>query len=192
MRNRVTEFTIIFIALAALFAVAAIAYSLGWHRGYDAALKDRALVARATSGLQAATYRAEPVTVTVPVRVEYEVVAHPKATAAIPPPAVSPKPGAAEPPSAAPGAWRTAVASWYGPTGNPTANGTPYDSQTWCVAHRSLPFGTRVEIAYNGRRIVAPVLDRGPYVDGRELDLSEAVAKALGFHGVRTVRWRVL
>lgn len=182
-----TEVLIIVVAtaLCALFA-----WQSGYSRGYDAALKDRALVTRATSGLLSACYRSEPVSVTVPVKVEYEVVACPKKTAPVP--AVSPTPGVAETPSAAPGTWRESRASWYAPTGNTTANGTPYDSSTWCVAHRTLPFGTRVEIAFNGRRVIVPVLDRGPYIDGRELDLSQAVARALGFDGVQTVRWRVL
>lgn len=196
MRKRVTEFTIIFVAVAVLFAVAALAYSLGWHRGYDAALGARALVVKATAGLQSATYRAEPSP--APVTVVYNLgVAHPKATAAVPPPAVSPKPGAV--PQAAPGPWRTAKASWYGPglystpsETNYTADGTEFTPSTWCVAHKTLPLGTWVEIAYRGRIVRAQVKDTGPHVPGREFDLSNAVARALGFSGVQTIRWRVL
>ena len=90
--------------------------------------------------------------------------------------------------------WQSAKASWYGSEcfGNLTANGTPYNASAWGVAHRSLPFGTQVQISYNGKTVTAPVFDRGPFVGGREFDLSHAIAKSLGFGGVHTVRWRVM
>ena len=91
------------------------------------------------------------------------------------------------------GEWKRAVASWYGPGlyGNRTADGTLYGPETWCVAHRSLHLGTIVEIRYRGKTVRVPVKDRGPYVAGREFDLSAAVAKELGFSGVHAIEWRL-
>ncbi|PKQ19669.1 MAG: hypothetical protein CVT66_08965 [Actinobacteria bacterium HGW-Actinobacteria-6] len=60
------------------------------------------------------------------------------------------------------------------------------------VAHRTMKFGTKVQISYNGKTVVAVVKDRGPYVTGRTFDLGPGTAKALGFSGVGTVRWRVV
>jgi hypothetical protein len=64
--------------------------------------------------------------------------------------------------------------SWYGPGfyGNRTACGLAYTKTILGVAHRSLPCGTLVEFKYNDKAIVVPVIDRGPYVDGRIWDLS--------------------
>ncbi|MCD4761658.1 septal ring lytic transglycosylase RlpA family protein [bacterium] len=82
------------------------------------------------------------------------------------------------------------LASWYGPNfhGKNMANGEIYDMNDIVVAHRTLPLGRKVVITNleNGRSIVAPVLDRGPYVVDsqgnytREIDLSYAVAQKLG------------
>ena len=92
------------------------------------------------------------------------------------------------------GEWRHAVASWYGAEcyGNRTADGTLYGPNTWCVAHRTLPLGAVVEIRYKDKTIRVPVKDRGPYVAGREFDLSAAVARVLGFTGVHEIEWRVV
>jgi len=90
------------------------------------------------------------------------------------------------------------VASWYGPGfyGNLTANGETYRPGTFTVAHRSLPFGTRVRITNlnNGRSAVARVNDRGPFVGGRIVDLGEGIASHLGVKssGVADVRLEVL
>ena len=94
----------------------------------------------------------------------------------------------------APDGWNTAVASWYGPGfyGNTTAHGDVLTEDMMNVAHRSLPFGTRIEFEYDGRRAVAVVNDRGPFAGGRTFDLGPGTARALGFSGVQTVRWRVL
>jgi len=91
------------------------------------------------------------------------------------------------------GGWKTATASWYGPGlyGNTTADGTLFTADTWCVAHKTLPFGTIVQITYGGRIVDVPVRDRGPFVPGREFDLSAAVARSLGFSGVHPIEWRV-
>ena len=74
-------------------------------------------------------------------------------------------------------------ASWYGPGffHKETASGKVYGVKDVFVAHQSYPFGTLLEIMNlkNGKRIIAPVKDRGPYVSGRAVDLSFAAAKAL-------------
>lgn len=82
---------------------------------------------------------------------------------------------------------RPAVASWYGLYGDGVAcGGTLGVNQIW-VAHKTLPCGTRVTISYRGRTIVAPVIDRGPFIAGREFDLTGAAARALRFDGVGTI-----
>ena len=85
------------------------------------------------------------------------------------------------------GSWVTA--SWYGPGffGNRTACGQTLTPSSWGVAHRTLPCGTVLQITYRGQTVSTPVIDRGPYVSGRELDLASAVAVALGFTGVQPV-----
>ena len=75
------------------------------------------------------------------------------------------------------------VASWYGKEyhGRPMANGKTYNMYANTIAHRTLPFGTRVELTNpETRQIVqAVVTDRGPFVDGRDVDLSYGIAKKL-------------
>lgn len=75
-------------------------------------------------------------------------------------------------------------ASWYGPGfhGRQTANGERYDQMAYTVAHKSMKFGTLLKITNlkNGRSLVVRVNDRGPYIEGRELDLSKAAAHELG------------
>lgn len=89
--------------------------------------------------------------------------------------------------------WRTARASWYGSAfyGHTMAGGGTYGPNVMGVAHKSLPFGTKVTISYAGKTVTVPVVDRGPYTPGREFDLTSATARALGFSGVQTIRWRV-
>lgn len=102
----------------------------------------------------------------------------------------------AAPASAAPAGdgWKTARVSWYGPGfyGRTMASGATLQPDSMVVAHRSLPFGTRIEFAYNGRTCVAVVMDRGPFVSGRVFDLGPGTAAALGFGGVGTVSYRFL
>lgn len=90
--------------------------------------------------------------------------------------------------------WSSARVSWYGPGfyGHTMAGGGTLQPDSMVVAHRSLPFGTRVEFKYNGKTCVAVVKDRGPYVSGRTFDLGPGTAKALGFSGVGTVSYRIL
>ena len=86
----------------------------------------------------------------------------------------------------------TGRASWYGPGfhGNRTANGEVYDQWAMTAAHKTLPFDTvlRVTNTSNGRSVVVRINDRGPFIPGRDLDLSRGAAQELGFSGVATVR----
>lgn len=85
--------------------------------------------------------------------------------------------------------YRLAGASYYGPGlyGNGVACGGTLLPHTIGVAHKTLPCGTRVKLRYHGRSVTAPVIDRGPYVAGRDYDLTWAVKLKLGFPGVGTV-----
>lgn len=79
--------------------------------------------------------------------------------------------------------FRPATASWYGPGfyGRKTACGLRMTRKLLGVAHKKLPCGTPVALAYEGKSITVPVVDRGPFVKGRKWDLTAAAAKALGF-----------
>lgn len=81
-------------------------------------------------------------------------------------------------------------ASWYGPgfEGNPTASGQIFDSSKYTAASLDLPLGTWLYVEHEGRGVVVLINDRGPYVDGRVLDLSRAAAEAIGITGVGWVR----
>jgi len=78
-----------------------------------------------------------------------------------------------------------AVATLFGPGlfGRRTACGTRLGPATVGLAHRTLACGTRVEVFYGGRRVVAAVIDRGPFVAGVTWDLTSATASTLGFSG---------
>jgi rare lipoprotein A len=86
------------------------------------------------------------------------------------------------------------LASFYGAGlhGRPTANGERFDKEALTAAHKTLPFGTCVEVTSltNGRSVRVRINDRGPYVAGRIIDLSEAAARQLGMisSGVSRVR----
>lgn len=81
--------------------------------------------------------------------------------------------------------YRRAHASWYGPGlyGNRLGCGGRLSAGRLGVAHKTLPCGTRVTFRHRGRSVRVPVIDRGPYVGGREYDLTEATAQRLGFRG---------
>jgi len=85
--------------------------------------------------------------------------------------------------------YRLAGASYYGPGlyGNGVACGGTLMPGTMGVANKTLPCGTKVKLRYHGRSVTVPVIDRGPYVAGRDYDLTEAVKEKLGFPGVGTV-----
>jgi rare lipoprotein A len=82
--------------------------------------------------------------------------------------------------------YRLAEASWYGGGGSLACGGW-LTSSTEGVANRTLPCGTLVTLRYGGRWVRVPVVDRGPFVPGREFDLTEATKRALGFDGVGEV-----
>lgn len=96
------------------------------------------------------------------------------------------------------GSWKTGVASYYGIgdgfMGGTTASGEKVTETSMGIAMLNVPFGTRVEIRYGGRSVIAYVNDRGPYAHGRVIDMQPAVARALNFLsvGVGTVQYRFL
>lgn len=89
----------------------------------------------------------------------------------------------------------TAHASWYGPgfNGRRTANGERYDMHAMTAAHKTLPFGTKVRVTNvaNGRSAIVRINDRGPFVRGREIDLSRGAAVAVGMLGAGVARVRL-
>lgn len=88
----------------------------------------------------------------------------------------------------------TAVAGWYGPdyANDRLAGGEAYDPAAFSAAHRTLRLGTMLRVAYGGKAVTVKVNDRGPYVKGRDLMLSQAAAAALGIPGVGTVTVQIL
>jgi rare lipoprotein A len=113
-------------------------------------------------------------------------------------PVVVAPPVLSEPKPAPKGAEIVGVASWYGKWhhGKKTASGAKFDRHALTAAHKSLKLGTKVEVTNlaNRQSVVLLINDRGPYVRGRVLDVSEGAAKKLGFHakGLARVRIRVL
>jgi len=96
--------------------------------------------------------------------------------------------------------YEVGIASWYGPGfhGNLTANGEVYDMNAVSAAHKFLPFGTVVRVVEldTGNSVVVRINDRGPFVDGRIIDLSKGAAEELGIVdkgitkvGLRIIRW---
>ena len=89
----------------------------------------------------------------------------------------------------------TGIASWYGSefSGRMTADGEVFDRNTISAAHPTLPMPVNVRVTNleNGRSIIVRVNDRGPYVNGRIIDLSERAADLLGYRGKGTARVRV-
>jgi len=87
------------------------------------------------------------------------------------------------------------LASWYGHPyhGRPAANGEIYDMETLTAAHRTLPFDTWVHVTNlgNGRTVDVRIIDRGPFIDGRIIDLSHAAARAIDMIGPGVVPVRV-
>ena len=85
--------------------------------------------------------------------------------------------------------------SWYGPGfyGKRTACGVAYTESVIGVAHRTLPCGTKVTFKNpsNGKVVTARVIDRGPYVDGRQWDLSGGLCLALGHCYTGAIYWKM-
>jgi rare lipoprotein A len=77
-------------------------------------------------------------------------------------------------------------ASWY-KMGRWTASGERFKPDGYTAAHRSLPFGTKLKVTYHNRSVTVRVNDRGPFIRGRQLDLSRGAARAIGCHGVCTL-----
>jgi rare lipoprotein A len=106
-----------------------------------------------------------------------------------PPPAPAPS-GAPKP-----GYTETGVASWYGHPyhGRPAANGEIYDMEKLTAAHRTLPFDTwlRVVNLGNGKTVEVRINDRGPFIEGRIIDLSHAAARAIDMIGPGVARVRI-
>ena len=88
----------------------------------------------------------------------------------------------------------TAVTSWYGPgfDGRGTASGQVFNAVDYTCASRTLPFGTVLALTLGDQRVIVYVNDRGPYVEGRDLDLSAGAARALGFWGVTQVHAEII
>jgi rare lipoprotein A len=89
-------------------------------------------------------------------------------------------------------------ASWYGPGfhGRRTANGERFNQYAMTAAHKSLPFGTRMRVTnlVNGRSVIVRINDRGPFIPGRVLDLSQGAAQEIGIisSGTGNVKMEVL
>lgn len=96
------------------------------------------------------------------------------------------------------GGWLTGVASYYGIgdgfMGGTCADGSIVTETSMGIAMRTVPLGTKVQISYGGKTVVATVVDRGPYSGNRVIDMQPAVARALNFVsvGVGTVSYRIL
>ena len=86
------------------------------------------------------------------------------------------------------------IASWYGPgfEGNHTANGDVFDPDLYTAASRDLPLGTWLYVTHEGRGVVVLVNDRGPFIEGRILDLSQAAAEAIGITGLGWIEAEIL
>ena len=78
--------------------------------------------------------------------------------------------------------------------GRKTASGARFDKNAMTAAHRTLPFGTKVEVTNlgNGKSVIVEVNDRGPYSEDRILDVSPAAARKLGMMGTGTAKARVV
>ena len=74
------------------------------------------------------------------------------------------------------------MASYYGYelAGSPTASGEPFDPEAYTAAHKTMPPGTELQVSYGGSSVNVTVNDRGPYVAGRDIDLSQGAAEAIG------------
>jgi rare lipoprotein A (peptidoglycan hydrolase) len=90
--------------------------------------------------------------------------------------------GSASTPTPAVKIHKNAIATWFGPGfyGQQTACGQTLTPATIGVANRKLPCGTLVKVTYHGKPLTVPVVDRGPYGNGADWDLTAAAAQALG------------
>jgi rare lipoprotein A (peptidoglycan hydrolase) len=90
------------------------------------------------------------------------------------------------------GPWYIALAAPYAPsTGTKTsACGVKIGPGTVGVAHPRLPCGVRIVVEYGSKQVATRVIDRGVTVPGHDFDLTRALARRLGLHGVQTIHWR--
>jgi rare lipoprotein A (peptidoglycan hydrolase) len=88
---------------------------------------------------------------------------------------------------------RSAGATWYGPGlyGHQTACGQTLEPETIGVAHRTLPCGATVKLAYHGHTLVTQVIDRGPYTPGNAFDLTNGAREVLEFNSSARLRYAV-
>lgn len=111
------------------------------------------------------------------------------------PPAPSPSRVPSQHPAISPGYMEEGVASWYGIpfNGRRAADGEIYNMETLVAAHRLMPFNTwlRVTNLSNGKAVDVRVIDRGPFVEGRIIDLSKAAARQIDLIGPGTGRVRL-
>jgi len=93
------------------------------------------------------------------------------------------------------GVYQIGIASYYGRDfhNRSTASGEMYDMFAFTCAHRTLPFGTRIKVTNleNGRWVIVRVNDRGPFVEGRILDLSYAAARKIGLVASGTAKVKI-
>jgi rare lipoprotein A (peptidoglycan hydrolase) len=89
------------------------------------------------------------------------------------------------------GQYYVSIASVYTDYGRPVACGGVLQVPELGVANKTLPCGTMVTFVYGGRAIRVPVIDRGPYIPGRDWDLTGATAEALHFPGLGEIEWRI-
>lgn len=85
----------------------------------------------------------------------------------------------------------SAIASWYDckqpgecSKSKITASGEKFNPNALTAAHRTLPFGTKVKVTHKGKSVIVIINDRGPFIKGREIDLSREAARRIGCHGV--------
>ncbi|MBV9506850.1 MAG: septal ring lytic transglycosylase RlpA family protein [Acidobacteriia bacterium] len=114
---------------------------------------------------------------------------HRKAVSKLVPPPPASVPGIAV------GQTETGLASWYGHPyhGRRAANGEIYDMEQFTAAHRTLPFNTWVRVfdLDTSKSVDLRIIDRGPFVDGRVIDVSHAAARAMDMIGPGTARVRI-
>ncbi len=164
----------------------------------------RRVVAAASLGLAAATgchknppvaYTPPPPLASAPARSPGRATS-PNAADRIPAPVVRPPaPAIASEARGKPVLTEVGLASWYGPpyAGRKGADGAVFDGNAMTAAHRTLPLGTTVRVTNleTEQSVVVKITDRGPFVQGRMLDLSLAAAKAIGVYRTGTAKVRV-
>ena len=91
---------------------------------------------------------------------------------------------------------RSMVVSWYGNhwAGRTTANGERFNPHKFTAASKTLPMGTRLLLMHGRNHVIVRINDRGPYIHGRSLDITERAARVLKIHdrGVSKVNYKIL